>query len=87
MVEMDNFLDEHLEHIGEALQQTHRAHTVRTKAALESGAKFTLVVYIEECEQGIDQKQAYTDQDTFYRSGEPSGHERGQETMNPLGDY
>ena len=47
MVKVYDFLDQHLEHIGKALQKSHGADAVRAEAALESGAKLTLVVYIE----------------------------------------
>ena len=87
MVEVNDFFNEHLEHIGEALEKAHGTDTVGAKAALECGAEFTLVVYVEEREQGIDKQKAYTDQKTFDRSGEPARHEGAQEAVYPLGDY
>ena len=47
MVEADDFLDEHLEHVGEALKETPRANAVRAETALEEGADLTFVVDIE----------------------------------------
>ena len=75
MVEVDNLFDEHLEHIGERLEETPWAYAVRAETALECGAELTLVIYIEKSEQGVYQQQAHADEQTFDGDGEPSGHE------------
>ena len=45
VVESDKLLDEHLEHVGNTLYNAVGAYSVRTEAALEEGAYFTLKVY------------------------------------------
>ncbi len=69
MVEVNNLLDEHLEHIGEALEQSPGTYAVRAETALECSADLALVVYVEECQQRINQQQAYADEKAFDSNG------------------
>ena len=57
MLEVDELLDEHLEHIGEHLQQTPGANAVRAETALEIGADLALVKDVEQGQQGIYEQQ------------------------------
>ena len=53
MVEMDNFLDKNLEHVGEALKQTPGADAVGADATLDEGANLAFIVDIEKRQQRI----------------------------------
>ena len=86
MFEFDKLFDEHLEHVSETLKESPRSHTIRTKAALECGAELTFVIYIEEGQQSIDQQKSKAYEQTFNRYSQPSGHQRAQKVVNPVGD-
>ena len=82
MIEADKLLDKNLEHIGEALQQTKGADTVRTETALEGGAHLTLEIDVEQSEQRVEQQQAYADSYTFNRRGGPAGQKACEPVVN-----
>ncbi len=85
MLERYQLLDEHLEHVSKALQQSHRADTVRAEATLESGTHLTFVVDIEKSQQRIYRKKHQPYEHTLCGHGEPFGHERKKPGMDPVG--
>ena len=44
-------------------------YAVRAETALECSADLALVVYVEECQQRINQQQAYADEKAFDSNG------------------
>ncbi len=84
MVQRNKLFDEHLEHIGEALQKSHRTYAVRTEAALECGTNLTLKIDIKECQKRVCQKKRNSNQHAFGGNGEPLRHERAEEAVNPI---
>ncbi len=71
VLQRDELFDKDLEHIGEALKQTPRAHAVRAEAALDGSTEFALIVYVEQSQKRICEQQAHAYQHTLYRDCEP----------------
>ena len=61
----EDFLDEHLQHVGKYLEHAPRTYTHRAKTALEVGADFTLHEDQDDGEDGVTCENADTNQDTL----------------------
>ena len=84
MVDVDDLLDEHLEHVGNALDHSIGSHAVRPEAALEECADFTLDVDQRQRDHGITQQEANPYQHTLNDHGRRRGHPAPQQRVDPL---
>ena len=65
MIQSNQLLNQYLEHIGNTLNNTIRTYTIRTQTALEKGTDLTLKIYIEQCQNCIQQQQHHAYQYKF----------------------
>ena len=85
MIELDKLLDQDLEHIGKALEQSERSNAVRAETALERSTNLAFKIDVKQGQQGIYQQEAYTYKHTFGGDCEPFGHKRAEQVVNPRG--
>ena len=53
MIDLDDLLDQHLDHIGDSLYHSERTYPVRTQTALEESTDFPLCINQAECHDCI----------------------------------
>ena len=81
--EIDDFLGHHLEHVANHLQQAPLTHTVRTDAALESCADFTLCVNHDDGEDGVDGDDNQSYQHAFHQDCQAVSHPSREQAVQP----
>jgi len=64
----EDFLDQHLEHVGEHLEDTPRTYTHRAQTALEVGTHLTLHKDKYDGYQGVSCQNADTDEHALYQN-------------------
>ena len=69
VVDVDDFLGQHFDHVGDTLYDAVGAHAVRSDTALEEGAHFTFHVDQHEGDHGVSHEQAKPDEDEFDQRG------------------
>ncbi len=87
MIKRDKLLDEYLEHIGHALEQSPGTYTVRAETTLEIGADLAFEEDIEKGEDRIEEHQPHSYEQTLECDRCPLGHITEQQGMNPGSCY
>ena len=85
MVDRDQLLDQHLDHVGYALHGSVRPHPVRPEAALEKGTDFAFDVDQRQRDHRITEQQAQADQHALGERHAPGRHHPAQRIVHPSG--
>ena len=83
----DDLLGEHLEDIADDLHRTPRTHAHRPEAALEGRADLAFHEDHQDGDHGVHQQQTAADDHAFDENGQPEGHQRGQQPVDPARNY
>ena len=87
MIQRDKLLDKYLEHIGHALEDTGRTHTVRAKTTLECGTHLTFEINVEERQQRIGKQKHNAYEHTLYHGSHPGGAPSVKPLIEPIGSF
>ena len=83
VIDRNQLLDQHLDHIGHALHRTVGPYPVRPQSALEKGADLALDVNQRQRDDRIEQQQAQPDQHALDERGSPRGQPGVQRIVHP----
>ena len=86
-VDEDQFLDEHLDHVGHTLDRSLRSYPVRPDTALELSAHAALHVNQDQGDHRVQQQNGRADQDKFDGQRRPRRHRSAQRFVYPTSDY
>ena len=84
VIDVDDLLGQHLDHIGDTLYGPVRSHPVRSDTTLKKGTHFTLHVDQHERDHGVSQQQAKPDKDKLNQRGSRLREKTPQEFIYPL---
>ena len=89
LIDSEDLLDEHLQHVGEDLEHSPGTYSHRAKTALEVGTHLTLHEYQDDGQHGISQQDAHAHQDALDKNRPeiPEPESVAQEAVNPCSNY